>query len=138
MVELSTNAVDVIRRSLRPPKAVPPQVAAALAALVPLPARYAELERDELIAIDTVLAAGGTWAQIAEVLALGSRQAARQHGQRLRDRVQQRLADQQAAARPADQQAAADAEVPGPPAAAAVPSSVRRQPRRSSRRRRRR
>jgi hypothetical protein len=130
MAELSTNPVDVIRRQLRPPKPVPPAVAAALAALVPLPARYAEIERDELAAIDAALAAGGSWEQIAEVMGVGSRQAARQYGQRLRRRVEQRRA-----------------AVPAPPLAGPGPDSAggaspaarpnRNQPQRTSRRQRR-
>lgn len=50
---------------------MPLQVAAALAALVPLPARCAEIERDELAAIDAVLATGGTW--VREVVMRDSR-----------------------------------------------------------------
>ncbi|WP_433474937.1 hypothetical protein ACQPZP_40715 [Spirillospora sp. CA-142024] len=95
MTELSTNPVDVARRSLRPRQPVPPGAAAALAALVSLRSRYADLERDELAAIDAIMTSGGTWTQIAAVLGLGSRQAARQHGQRLRQRVQQRDSDRQ-------------------------------------------
>jgi DNA invertase Pin-like site-specific DNA recombinase len=105
-------------------------LAAALAALVPLPARYAELERDELAAIDAVLAAGGTWEQIAQVLALGSRQAVRQHGQRLRARVKQRLADQ---GRPRRQGAhvaghGRRSAISAPPAASNQPSPTLKNP----------
>lgn len=44
--------------------------------------------RPELVAIDAVLNAGGTWTHIAGALGLRLRQAARQHGQRLRQRVE--------------------------------------------------
>jgi hypothetical protein len=139
MAELSTNPVDVIRRSLRPPKPVPPAVAAGLAALIPLQERYAELEREELAIFDRILAAGGNWAQIAAVLDIGSRQAARQHGQRLRARVEQRAATahQVPAAAPApapDTPPRADAGTRATPATQAE----RHQPKRTSRRRRRR
>lgn len=129
MAEPSANPVDAVRRSLRTPKPVPVAVAAALAALVPLQARYADLEREELAVIDAVLAAGGNWSQIAEVLGLGSRQAARQHGQRLRQRVDQRRTTQTPL--PAD-----PTPDPDTPAPAARPE--RHQPRRTSRRQRRR
>jgi hypothetical protein len=137
MAELSSKPINVIRRSLRPPRPVPPGAVAGLAALVSLRARYADLERDELAAIDTVLDAGGTWTHIAGALGLGSRQAARQHGQRLRQRVEQRQAPHPTP----------DAPAPGPgfggdasdgASTAAQPVPPRRQPRRTTRRRRRR
>lgn len=92
MAGLSSEPINVIRRSLRLPRLVPPGAAAGLAALVSLRSRYADLEGDELAGIDAVLDAGGTWTRIAGTLGLGSRQAARRHGQRLRQRVEHRQA----------------------------------------------
>lgn len=82
--------VNDLRRLLRQtqkPRTPPRAAGPALAALVDIPRRRAELDRQEDTAITAALNAGASWHDIADALGLGSRQAARQHGQRLHARV---------------------------------------------------
>ena len=60
---------------------------ADLTALRAIPAERARLDAAELVSIDRARRAGATWAEIAEALGLGSRQAAEQRRLRLASSV---------------------------------------------------
>ncbi|BCJ62802.1 hypothetical protein [Micromonospora endophytica] len=68
-----------------------------LARLADIPSARERLDETELDLIDRARQAGATWTQVAEVLGLGSRQAAEQRRQRLAAarRTRRRAADRQ-------------------------------------------